>query len=260
MLPRQKCIFPRRERSAFFYLYLQSRRIARAPRPTAIIEESPMVRDGYYYGLALVLAAVLLGWLTRPAWAIVPVLLALFFLWFFRDPERAIPSEAGAIVSPADGKVTDLSIVEYGGNTQLRLSIFLNVFNVHVNRTPIGGVVRDVRYQTGKFMNAMGANCAEQNEQNIVTVEGDGQRVVFKQIAGLLARRIVFNRKIGDRVERGERIGLIKFGSRCDVLMDASVRPNVRIGDRVKGGSSVLAYAQPQGSLAASGIAADKVR
>lgn len=205
-----------------------------------------MVRDGYYYGLALIAAAILLGWLTRPAWAIVPVLLALFFLWFFRDPERAIPAEEGAVVSPADGKVTDVSTVSIGKDQQLRLSIFLSVFDVHVNRTPIAGVVRDVRYQRGKFVNAMAEASAEQNEQNIVTVEGDGQRVVFKQIAGLLARRIVFHPKVGDRVERGQRIGLIKFGSRCDVLMDASARPNVKVGDRVKGGSSVLAYLLPQ--------------
>src|SRR5215831_6980281 len=188
-----------------------------------------MVRDGYYYGLALIAAAVLLGWLTRPAWAIIPVLLAFFFLWFFRDPERTISVEPGAVVSPADGKVTDVSVVDVGQDKQLRLSIFLNVFNVHVNRTPITGVIREIRYQRGKFMNAMSATSAEENEQNIVTVEGEGQRVIFKQIAGLLARRIVFNPKVGDRVERGQRIGLIKFGSRCDVVLDASARPNVKV-------------------------------
>ncbi len=220
-----------------------------------------MVRDGYYYGLALFVAAFLLGWLTRPAWAIVPLALACFFLWFFRDPERVIPGEIGAVVSPADGKVTDVSVIHIGQDKTLRLSIFLSVFNVHVNRTPIAGIVREIRYQRGKFMNAMDATSAEQNEQNIVTVEGEGQLVVFKQIAGLLARRIVFNPKVGDRLERGQRIGLIKFGSRCDVLMDPSARLNVKVGDRVKGGSSVLAYlpsTQPVTSSAAG--AAQKVR
>src|SRR5215471_14292947 len=154
-----------------------------------------MVRDGYYYGLALIVAAVLLGWLTRPAWAIVPVLLALFFLWFFRDPERAIPQQPGALVSPADGKVTDVSMVNTENGKQTRISIFLSVFDVHVNRSPIAGVVRDVRYQRGKFVNAMHAVSAEENEQNVVTVEGEGHTVVFKQIAGLLARRIVFDKK-----------------------------------------------------------------
>src|SRR5882762_9411637 len=147
-----------------------------------------MVRDGYYYAAVLIAAGVLLGWLTQPLWAIIPGLLAVFFLWFFRDPERTIPGDAGAVVSPGDGKVTDVSTVTVAGEKQTRLSIFLNVFNVHVNRSPIAGVVRDVRYRRGQFLNAMNAASADQNEQNIVTVEGDGQRVIFKQIAGLLAR------------------------------------------------------------------------
>ncbi len=220
-----------------------------------------MVRDGYYYALALFAAALLLGWLTQPAWAVIPVALACFFLWFFRDPERVIPGETGAVVSPADGKVTDVSVVDVGRDKQLRLSIFLSVFNVHVNRTPIAGIVREVRYQRGKFVNAMDATSAEQNEQNIVTVEGEGERVTFKQIAGLLARRIVFHPKVGDRLERGQRIGLIKFGSRCDVLLDSSARPNVKVGDRVKGGSSVLAYLQTVERVT-TGVnsAAEKVR
>jgi phosphatidylserine decarboxylase len=214
-----------------------------------------MVRDGYLYAAPLIAAAVLLGWLTQPAWAILPCLLAFFFLWFFRDPERAIPQDAGAVVSPGDGKVTDVSTVTVENQKQTRLSIFLSVFNVHVNRSPIAGVVRDVRYQRGRFLNAMNRASAEQNEQNIVTVEGDGQKVVFKQIAGLLARRIVFYPKVGERLERGQRIGLIKFGSRVDVVLDSSARVNVKIGDHVKGGATVLAYLQPQGVLAAAGSA-----
>lgn len=201
-----------------------------------------MVRDGYFYALPLIAAAVLLGWLANPAWAIIPILLAAFFLWFFRDPERAIPSEPGAVVSPGDGKVTDVSTVRVGIEERLRFSIFLSVFNVHVNRAPIAGVVRDIRYQRGKFLDARSPQCADQNEQNAVTVEGDGQTVVFKQIAGLLARRIVFNPRVGDRLERGQRVGLIKFGSRVDVVLDASARANVKIGDHVKGGATILAY------------------
>src|SRR6266700_7862656 len=214
-----------------------------------------MVRDGYLYAAPLLAAAILLGWLSNPAWAIIPVLLAFFFLWFFRDPERAIPTDPGAVVSPGDGKVTDVSTITVGNQKQTRLSIFLNVFNVHVNRSPITGVIREIRYQRGKFLNAMSEVCADQNEQNIVTLEGDGQTVVFKQIAGLLARRIVFYPKVGDRLERGQRVGLIKFGSRVDVLLDASARVNVKVGHRVKGGASVLAYLQPQSTLAAAGSA-----
>jgi phosphatidylserine decarboxylase len=215
-----------------------------------------MVRDGYFYSLGLAAAAVVLGWLTHPAWAIIPVLLAFFFLWFFRDPERAIPQEPGAVVSPGDGKVTDVAQVMVGSEQLTRISIFLSVFNVHVNRSPIAGVIRDARYQRGQYLNAMNQASAELNEQNIVTVEGDGQNVIFKQIAGLLARRIVFNPKVGDRLARGQRVGLIKFGSRVDVLFDASARVNVKIGDRVKGGASVLAYTQSKGELATAGASA----
>lgn len=214
-----------------------------------------MVRDGYYYGLALIAAGVLLGWLTSPIWAVIPFLLAAFFLWFFRDPERAIPQEHGALVSPADGKVTDVAVVDTQSGKQARISIFLSVFDVHVNRSPIAGVIQDVSYQRGRFLDARSPDCADQNEQNIVTVEGDGQRVVFKQIAGLLARRIVFTRRHGDRLERGERVGLIKFGSRTDVLFDADARLNVKVGDRVKGGASILAYLPQQATLTTVGSA-----
>ncbi|MFZ0297325.1 MAG: phosphatidylserine decarboxylase [Candidatus Sulfotelmatobacter sp.] len=212
-----------------------------------------MVRDGYFYALALIAAAVLVGWFTHPAWAVVPLLLAAFFLWFFRDPERVIPDAAGALVSPGDGKVTEAAIVTVDGEKQIRISIFLSVFDVHVNRSPIAGAVREVRYQRGKFLNAMNQASAEQNEQNIVRVEGDGQVVVFKQIAGLLARRIVFHPKVGERLERGQRVGLIKFGSRVDVLCDATAALQVKVGDRVRGGASVLAYLQPKGELASAG-------
>src|SRR5215470_5303363 len=178
----------------------------------------PMVRDGYYYGIGFAAAGLVLGWLTRPVWALPLWLLAGFFLWFFRDPDRSVPLSPGIIVSPADGKVTDVSEVMIDGASKLRISIFLSVFDVHVNRSPIAGRVSNVKYQAGKFLNAMNAACADCNEQNIVTVQGDQQTVVFKQIAGLLARRIMFTKKVGDAVAVGERVGLIKFGSRVDVL------------------------------------------
>jgi phosphatidylserine decarboxylase len=211
-----------------------------------------MVRDGYFYAAPLIAAALLIGWLTNPAWAILPVVLAAFLLWFFRDPEREIPQDPGAIVSPGDGKVTDIFIVPAVSGTQVRISIFLSVFNVHVNRSPIAGTISDVRYQKGKFLDARSPNCAEQNEQNAVTVEGEGQTVIFKQIAGLLARRIVFNPKVGDQVARGQRIGLIKFGSRVDVMFDSAAKLNVKVGDRVQGGASVLAFLPVHAELAAT--------
>ena len=200
-----------------------------------------MVRDGIYYALGMLLVAAALWWLAAPAWAVVPLLLALFFLWFFRDPERVISSEPGLIVSPADGKVTEISATQLNGKPCTRISIFLSVFDVHVNRSPIAGVIKDVTYRQGQFGNAMRAASAEDNEQNIVTMEGEGTTVVFKQIAGLLARRIVFNYKAGDTLARGQRVGMIKFGSRTDVIFPGPADLKVRAGDRVKGGSTVLA-------------------
>jgi phosphatidylserine decarboxylase len=200
-----------------------------------------MVRDGINYALGMLLVAAVLWWLAAPAWAVIPLLFALFFLWFFRDPKRAIPTGLGLIVSPADGKVTEISATQFNGKPCTRVSIFLSVFDVHVNRSPVGGVIKNVVYKPGRFRNAMGAASAEDNEQNIVTLEAEGMTLMFKQIAGLLARRIVFNHQTGDTVSRGQRIGMIKFGSRTDVIFPGPAELNVIAGDRVKGGSTVLA-------------------
>jgi phosphatidylserine decarboxylase len=167
--------------------------------------------------------------------------LAAFFLWFFRDPRRQIPQGVGLLVSPADGLVTETARIETPQGPRQRISIFLNVFDVHVNRSPIAGEITSVRYQKGKFLNAMNQECAERNEQNIVTVQGEGMEIVFKQIAGLIARRIVFKHRVGDRVERGQRVGLIKFGSRTDIILPADAEIRVKTGQRVKGGSSIIA-------------------
>jgi phosphatidylserine decarboxylase len=201
-----------------------------------------MVRDGYIYGLSLLAVAAALYWFTGSwAWSIVPVLLAAFFLWFFRDPRRTIPAGDGLIVSPGDGLVTETVTINTPQGPRQRISIFLSVFDVHVNRSPIGGVITRVHYQKGLYLNAMNPASAERNEQNAVTVRGEGMEVTFKQIAGLLARRIVFNHKEGDTMERGQRVGLIKFGSRVDVVIPAEAVLRVRKGERVKGGLSVLA-------------------
>src|ERR1700678_2640345 len=205
-----------------------------------------MVRDGYFYGFGFIAAAVLI-WLVTASWiwAVVPFLLACFFLWFFRDPQRPVPIEAGLVVSPADGKITEITRVQTPEGERIRLSIFLSVFDVHVNRSPIAGTVREVRYQKGKYLNALNPDSAEKNEQNLVTVQGDEFDVTFKQIAGILARRIVFRFHVGDFVQRGERVGLIKFGSRVDVVLPGHARVRVALGQRVKGGASVLADIQP---------------
>jgi phosphatidylserine decarboxylase len=201
-----------------------------------------MVRDGYIYGLSLLAIAAALRWATGGwVWSIVPVLLAAFFLWFFRDPERSIPGGAGLVVSPADGVVTETARIDTPQGPRKRISIFLNVFDVHVNRSPIGGTLTSVRYQKGLYLNAMDSTSAERNEQNVVTVRGEGIEIVFKQIAGLIARRIVFNYREGDKVKRGQRVGLIKFGSRTDLILPDEAEFRVKNGQRVKGGASVLA-------------------
>jgi len=202
-----------------------------------------MVRDGYFYGLALLAVAAILWLSTRHwVWAIPALLLAAFFLWFFRDPSRTIPTERGLVVSPADGKVTEVARISTPEGDRLRLSIFLSVFDVHVNRSPVEGILREVRYRKGEYLNAMNPVCSERNEQNLAVVDCiEGYQVSFVQIAGLLARRIVFNKKPGDYLERGERVGLIKFGSRTDILLPGHAEPLVKPGDRVRGGTSIVA-------------------
>jgi phosphatidylserine decarboxylase len=209
-----------------------------------------MVRDGYIYALSLLAVAALLVWFTLGwLWSIAPLLLAAFFLWFFRDPDRTVPAGQGVIVSPGDGLVTETASIQTPEGPRQRISIFLSVFDVHVNRAPIGGVLSRVQYRKGKFLNALNPASAGQNEQNSVTVRGQGPdagfEVTFKQIAGLLARRIVFCCREGQTVERGQRVGLIKFGSRVDVVFPAAASLQVKVGERVKGGASVLARMPP---------------
>ncbi len=195
-----------------------------------------MVITGLYYALGLTLVGFAIGYFSN-AYAAVPFyILAVFCLWFFRDPERAIPG-GPVMVSPADGKV--VMIKPEGGRT--RVAIFLNVFDVHVNRTPIAGTITKIEYHPGKFLVASKQEASTQNEQNTLTVEGDGTTVEFSQIAGLIARRIICYQKPGDRVTAGQRIGLIQFGSRVDIVMGPEWKLAVKEGDRVSAGSSVIA-------------------
>jgi len=196
-----------------------------------------VVIDGIYYALGLTTGGLLISWLTNPWFGLPLYIVAAFCLYFFRDPERLIPAGPVA-VSPADGKVV---AVKRETATQTRVSIFLNIFDVHVNRAPIAGTITEVRYNKGHFHVASREECSTENEQNIVSLRGDGTCVVFKQIAGLIARRIVFDKRPGDVVAKGERVGLIKFGSRVDVLFGREWEIVVQPGMRVAAGSSILA-------------------
>jgi phosphatidylserine decarboxylase len=203
-----------------------------------------MVVDGIYYALALSAGGALVAYLSRPWFGVPLFILALFCLYFFRDPDRTVPSGPVA-VSPADGKVV---AIKAESDSITRVSIFLNIFDVHVNRSPVPGKITEVRYEKGKFLVASKEEASSQNEQNTVTVEGDGTRVRFKQIAGLIARRIVFNKKLGDTVAAGERIGMIKFGSRMDVELGPEWEIVVRPGMHVAAGSSIIARRGRTGS------------
>jgi len=200
-----------------------------------------MVRIGYAFASVPTAAGALLLWL---GWGIAGgalLALAAFVLFFFRDPERKIPDAPGAIVSPADGWVLSIGEASVNGTTQSRITIFLSLFDVHVNRAPIAGRIASAEYRRGKFLVASRERASLENEQNEITMDGEGTVVVFRQIAGVLARRIEFWKKPGDTLARGERVGMIRFGSRVEVFFEPRFRARVKPGDHVRGGSSILA-------------------
>jgi phosphatidylserine decarboxylase len=200
-----------------------------------------MVKEGYYFGLPLVVLAAVGYVLSWPVAGTILLLLAIFVFSFFRDPERAIPASPGAIVSPADGRVVVLKDEDFAGRPGKRISVFLAIWNVHVNRSPAAGTITAMQYRPGKFFAAMLERASLENEQNVFTLKTETGEMVFKQIAGLIARRVVSWKKPGDTVARGERIGLVRFGSRVDIWLPKEAEILVRVGENVKGGSSVLA-------------------
>ena len=204
-----------------------------------------MVTEGYKFASApivLGVAALFLGWhiLALQIAAFVLLALGTFILYFFRDPERVIPSDPSAIVSPADGRVLEVVDEQFGGRAGKRVTIFLAIWNVHVNRTPLAGKITRIEYKPGRFQMAMKKSASAENEQNIVYLETERGQIVFKQIAGMIARRVVLWKKAGDLVARGERIGIVRFGSRMDVWLPPDAEILVKPGDHVAGGSSIL--------------------
>jgi phosphatidylserine decarboxylase len=201
----------------------------------------PIAREGWPLVFVLLGLAAVLFVLRWPWPGGILLALGLFTLYFFRDPDRRAPSDPRLILAPADGKVVVAGPAPAGnpmGEGATQVSIFLSVFDVHVNRAPMAGRILRVDYNKGEFLPAFRDKASLANEQNSVTIEGEGGSVLFKQIAGLIARRIVFNKKVGDTVAAGERVGMIKFGSRVDVLLPRDVRLRVQKGDRVSAGVS----------------------
>lgn len=207
----------------------------------------PIAKEGYMFILPLLVMTLLFGALSFH-WATGFFGLAfLFVTWFFRDPERPIPNEPNVIVSPADGKVTEIVTEQepINGTTCMRVTIFLSVFNVHVNRVPIGGTIEEIRYNPGKFLAAFNPKASMDNEQNIILINNGKVKVLVKQIAGLIARRIVCWPNKGDNYELGQRFGLIRFGSRVDILLPPNTKLSIACGDKVSGGKSIIGYLSP---------------
>jgi phosphatidylserine decarboxylase len=204
-----------------------------------------MVKEGYGYGMPLLLAAAGLLALHLYLSGTVFLVLAALVLNFFRDPERDVPQTPGLIVSPADGRVVQVVDETHEGRPVRRLSIFMSPLDVHVNRAPIAGVIESVSYRKGTFGIAAKDEASIENEQNVFTLAGEQDKVIVKQIAGVVARRIVFWKRVGDRLARGERVGLIKFGSRVDVLFEPGIKLRVKVGDRVRAGSTILGTTEP---------------
>jgi len=218
-------------------VYLRARVLPRELRPG----ESAMVKEGYTFSVPPLIAGVvclLLGW----KWAAgVLIFLGLFVLYFFRDPQRTIPTEPGAVVSPADGRVVEIVDEEQNGRPGRRVSIFLSIWDVHVQRAPVAGRVERVEYKPGRFYAAMRHRASKQNEQNVISIGTPQGTLVFKQIAGAIARRVLCWKHEGETVSLGERVGMIRFGSRVDVWLPAEASICVKRGQMVKGGSSILA-------------------
>ena len=204
----------------------------------------PLAKDGFIFILPLLIITVLM-FLISFYWATAIFGLGfLFVTWFFRDPERRIPNEPNVIVSPADGKITEIVTENEPINGKLckRVTIFLSVFNVHVNRVPIEGTIEDIRYNPGKFLAAFNPKASMDNEQNLILINNGRTHIFVKQIAGLIARRIVCWPKKGDHYESGQRYGLIRFGSRVDILLPENTKLSVACGDKVSGGESIIGY------------------
>jgi len=213
------------------------------------VSRTPIIaREGWVHIAVALAAAVAVSWFASLAWAIPLWLVVLFVLQFFRDPPRQIPDQAGAVICPADGRIVQVSTVHdpWLDREALQISIFMNVFSVHVNRAPVPGRIQERWYRRGGFVNAALDKASAENERNALWIRTEGAHdVVCVQVAGLVARRILCYVNPGDGVEAGQRYGFIRFGSRVDVLLPPDSRARARLGDWVSGGSDIIADLPP---------------
>ncbi|TAL54920.1 phosphatidylserine decarboxylase [Pandoraea sp.] len=202
-----------------------------------------IAKEGWPFLAVAVAAALIVHFIVGVLWAAPLWLVALFVLQFFRDPPRVVPSEAGAVLSPADGRIVAIEATQdpYGQRDALKISVFMNVFNVHSNRAPVDGTITKVEYFPGRFLNAALDKASLENERNALLIDAGGHTVTCVQVAGLVARRILCYVKVGDGLTRGQRYGFIRFGSRVDVYLPLTARPRVAIGDKVSATSTILA-------------------
>jgi phosphatidylserine decarboxylase len=209
-----------------------------SPYPHPII-----AREGWPFVVASLAAALIVWAFAGFGWSVPLWLVAIFVIQFFRDPPREVPQQANAVLAPADGRIVKVEKARdpYTGRDTLLISVFMNVFNVHSNRSPVDGIVERVEYSRGKFVNADLDKASTENERNAMVVRLDGERITVVQVAGLIARRILCYVKAGDRLARGQRYGFIRFGSRVDVYLPLAARPKVAVGDRVAATITILA-------------------
>jgi phosphatidylserine decarboxylase len=202
-----------------------------------------IAREGWPFVAASVAAAVVVWALAGLAWSLPLWLAAIFVIQFFRDPPREVPQQANAVLAPADGRIVKVEKAHdpYTDRDTLLISVFMNVFNVHSNRSPVDASVERVEYSRGRFVNADLDKASTENERNALVLRLDGERITVVQVAGLIARRILCYVKAGDRLARGQRYGFIRFGSRVDVYLPLAARPRVAVGDRVAATSTILA-------------------
>ena len=202
-----------------------------------------IAREGWPFVVASVAAAVIVWAVAGFGWSLPLWLVALFVVQFFRDPPREVPQQANAVLAPADGRIVKVEKTRdpYTGRDTLLISVFMNVFNVHSNRSPADGTVERIEYSRGKFVNADLDKASTENERNAMVLKLDSERITVVQVAGLIARRILCYVKAGDRLARGQRYGFIRFGSRVDVYLPLTARPRVAVGDRVAATSTILA-------------------